>query len=91
MHPSAGAARGIADGDRVRVTSDVGALEVSVWLTEGIRPDCVFLAPGFGHASRGLKKAYGRGANASILHVTYTDPVSGGQALTQTFVSVERA
>lgn len=91
LHPAAAAQRGISDGDRVRVTSDVGDLEVKVWLTEGIRPDCVYLAPGFGHASRGLKKAYSRGANASRVHVTFTDPVSGSQALTQTFVTVERA
>jgi hypothetical protein len=25
-----------------------------------------------------------------VLHVTYTDPVSGGQALTQTTVTVEK-
>ncbi|MCC7209298.1 MAG: molybdopterin-dependent oxidoreductase [Anaerolineae bacterium] len=91
MHPSAARERSINDGDRVRVTSNVGEVEVSVWVTEGIRPDCVFLAPGFGHASKGLLKAFERGANSSILHETFTDPVSGGQALTQTFVTVERA
>jgi len=91
LHPSAAAERGIADGDLVRVTSDVGQVEVRVWLTEGIRPDCVYLAPGFGHRSRGLKIAYDRGVSSSDLHVTYTDPISGGQALTQTFVTVERA
>jgi len=69
----------------------VGQVEVRVWLTEGIRPDCVYLAPGFGHRSRGLKIAYDRGVSSSDLHVTYTDPISGGQALTQTFVTVERA
>lgn len=91
MHPSAAAERDIRDGDLVRVASDVGEVEITVWVTEGIRPDCVYMAPGFGHTSKGLKKAYGRGANASRVHVTYTDPVSGGQALTQTFVTVEKA
>jgi thiosulfate reductase/polysulfide reductase chain A len=91
MHPLAAAERGIRDGDLVRVASDVGEVEITVWVTEGIRPDCVYMAPGFGHTSKGLKKAYGRGANASRVHVTYTDPVSGGQALTQTFVTVEKA
>ncbi|MFN8373045.1 MAG: molybdopterin-dependent oxidoreductase [Anaerolineae bacterium] len=90
MNPVAASARGISDGDRVRVTSDVGELEINVWVTQGIRPDCVYMAPGFGHASRGLRNAFERGANASILHVTYTDPISGGQALTQTFVTVEK-
>jgi hypothetical protein len=26
-----------------------------------------------------------------VLHVTYVDPISGGQALSQTFVSVKKA
>jgi thiosulfate reductase / polysulfide reductase chain A len=91
LHPSAAVKRGIKDGDSVKVTSEVGELTVKVWVTEGIRPDCVFLAPGYGHQSRGLKIANNKGASSSDVHVTYTDPVSGGQALTQTFVTVERA
>jgi thiosulfate reductase/polysulfide reductase chain A len=38
-----------------------------------------------------LRTAYGVGASDSVLHVTYTDPISGGQALSQTFVSVKKA
>jgi len=38
-----------------------------------------------------LKTAYGVGACDSIVHVTYTDPISGGQALSQTFVIVKKA
>jgi hypothetical protein len=30
------------------------------------------------------------GASDSDLHITYTDPISGGQALTQTFVTVKK-
>jgi len=59
--------------------------------TEAIRPDCVYLTPGFGHLSKGLTTAFGVGASDSVLHVSYTDPVSGSQALTQTFVSVKKA
>ena len=40
---------------------------------------------------KGLKTAYGLGASDSAVHVTYTDPISGGQALSQTFVTVEKA
>ena len=49
------------------------------------------MTPGFGHLSKGLTTAYGLGECDSDLHVTYTDPVSGGQALSQTFVSVQKA
>ncbi len=91
MHPSAAAKRGIKTGDTVLVKSQAGEVEIKVWLTEGIRPDCVYMAPGYGHASKGLKKAYKRGVSSSLVHVTVTDPISGGQALTQTFVTVEKA
>ena len=29
--------------------------------TEAIRPDCVYLTPGYGHLSKGLTTAYGVG------------------------------
>lgn len=82
---------GLADNDLVKVTSDVGEVNIKLWTTEAIRSDCVYLTPGFGHLSKGLTTGYGVGASDSVLHVTYTDPVSGSQALTQTFVSVTAA
>jgi thiosulfate reductase/polysulfide reductase chain A len=48
------------------------------------------MTQGFGKLSMGLTTAYGVGASDSDVHVTVTDPVSGGQALTQTFVTVEK-
>jgi thiosulfate reductase/polysulfide reductase chain A len=48
------------------------------------------MTPGFGHLSKGFTTGYGVGASDSKLHVTYTDPISGGQALSQTFVTVKK-
>ncbi|CAG1004417.1 partial thiosulfate reductase / polysulfide reductase chain A, partial [Anaerolineales bacterium] len=91
MNPKAAAASGLAHEDLVEVTSEVGKVKVHLEVTEAIRPDCVYMTPGFGHLSMGLTTAYALGASDSDLHVTYTDPVSGGQALSQTFVSVRKA
>lgn len=91
LHPSAAQARGINTGDVAKVTSDAGTVTIKVKVTEGIRPDCVYMNQGFGKLSMGLKTAYNVGASDSDLHATFTDPVSGGQALTQTFVTVEKA
>ena len=91
LNPKAAVERGIANGDLVKVTSDAGSVKIIVKVTEGIRPDCVWMSQGFGKISMGLKTAYGMGASDSDLHVTFTDPVSGGQALSQTFVTVEKA
>ncbi len=82
---------GLKDWDTVEVTSPVGSVKVALEVTSAMRSDCVYLTPGFGHLSMALRKAYGVGASDSQLHVTYTDPISGGQALSQTFVSVKKA
>lgn len=91
MHPEAAATLGLADKDLVEIASEVGKAQVALHLTKAIRTDCVYMTPGFGHLSKGLQIAYGLGASDSALHVTYVDPISGGQALTQTFVSVKKA
>lgn len=82
---------GLSDGDLVEVASSVGKVNVRLLATQAIRSDCVYLAPGFGHVSKGLNTAYGVGASSSVLHLTFTDPISGGQALSQTCVTVKKA
>ena len=81
---------GLVDNDLVEVTSAIGTITINLRVTEAIRPDSVFMAPGFGHQSMGLRTAFGVGASSSDVHVTYTDPVSGSQALSQTFVTVRK-
>ncbi len=91
MNPLAAKAHGLADWDVVLVESEVGKVKVTLQVTPAIHPDCVYLSPGNGHLSKGLRTAFGVGASDSDLHVSYTDPISGGQALSQTFVVVKKA
>ncbi len=91
MNTQAAASLGLADGDWVEITSQAGKAHSQLLVTQAIRPDCVYLTPGYGHLSKGLTTAYGIGTCDSVLHVTYTDPISGSQALSQTFVSVKKA
>ncbi len=90
MNASTAKARGLKDNDLVEVSSEIGKVIVRLEATQAIRPDCVYLAPGYGHLSMGLTTAYGTGASDSVLHATFTDPISGGQALSQTFVTVKK-
>lgn len=90
MNTKVASKQGLSDGDWVNVTSEVGNINILLHATEAIRPDCVYMTPGFGHLSKGLTTAFGIGASDSVLHVTYTDPISGGQALSQTFVTVKK-
>jgi thiosulfate reductase/polysulfide reductase chain A len=91
IHPKSAETLGVANYDTVEVASEVGSTKLRAEVTESIREDCVYMTPGFGHISKGLRTAYGVGGSDSALHVTYTDPISGSQALTQTFVSVKKA
>jgi len=90
MNAQTARSMGLADNDTVEVASSVGKVQIQLLATQAIRPDCVYMTPGFGHMSKGLRVAYGEGASDSDLHETYTDPVSGGQALSQTFVTVKK-
>lgn len=91
LHTQPAAARGIQEGDWVYVESAAGKIKIKAHVTEAIRPDCAYTTPGFGHLSKGNRVSYGKGASDSVVHVTYTDPASGGQALSQTFVKVYKA
>jgi thiosulfate reductase/polysulfide reductase chain A len=90
MNAKVAAKRGLVEGNWVEVTSKAGIANLILHTTEAIRPDCVYLTPGYGHLSKGLTTAFGTGASDSALHVTYTDPISGGQALSQTFVTIKK-
>lgn len=91
MNAQTAAGLGLATDDWVLVTSDAAQIHTKLLATQAIRPDCVYMTPGYGHLSKGLKTAFGVGASDSALHVTYTDPISGSQALSQTFVTVKKA
>ena len=53
IHTKAAAARGISDGDLVRVTSSLGYIVTRAHVTEGIRPDVVAISTACGHPSYG--------------------------------------
>ncbi|AFM42167.1 anaerobic dehydrogenase, typically selenocysteine-containing [Desulfosporosinus acidiphilus SJ4] len=91
LHTSVAARLGIKTDDDVVLESDVGKVTIKAQVTEGIRPDCIFMVGGFGHVSKGLRSAYKLGASDSALHKTVTDPLSGGSALSETFVTVSKA
>lgn len=90
MHPKAAKARGIKSGDLVRVTSEIGSINVRVHLTPAARPDTIVLPFGFGHWAHG-RWAKGRGENASAIIPNISDPISGLTSNYSTLVTVEKA
>ena len=80
LHPLLAHGLGVADGDAVRLTSARGTLVATAALSDGIRPDTVFLPF---HWAGDL--------SANLLTNDATDPVSGMPEFKVCAVQVERA
>ena len=92
IHPLTAKPWGIENGQYIRLKNQDGKSSgrVRARLTERIRPDCVYMAHGFGHTQKKLRRAYGRGADDSVLMTRVKiDPIMGGQALRHNFVTFE--
>ncbi|HCF6154389.1 TPA: molybdopterin oxidoreductase family protein [Pseudomonas aeruginosa] len=97
MHPRDLEGRGLVDGQRVRVRSRVGSVEVEVAASSEMMPGVVSLPHGWGHARPGVQLAIARaqaGASASANDLTderHLDLLSGNAALNGLPVEVEAA
>jgi thiosulfate reductase/polysulfide reductase chain A len=59
-------------------------------LQRRIRADGVYLVHGFGHSSKGLRRARGKGASDARLITRYvTDPLMGGTGMSVNFVTLD--
>ena len=54
LHPDDAAQRGLCDGAAVRVSSQIGSIEVPLQITDTIRPGVVSIPHGFGHDRPGV-------------------------------------
>ncbi|WP_245585167.1 molybdopterin-dependent oxidoreductase [Solimonas flava] len=95
MHPDDLAARGLHDGQRVRVRSRVGAIDVEVQASDAIMRGVVSLPHGWGHARPGVQQRIASrhpGASANDLtDERCLDALSGNAALNGVAVQVEAA
>ncbi len=94
IHPSDAEAHCIRSGDRVRVTSRVGAVEIPAEVTDAVMRGVVSLPHGYGHRAPGIRlKVAAEHAGASINDLTdpdEIDPLSGTAVLSGVPVRVER-
>ncbi|MEZ5092256.1 molybdopterin-dependent oxidoreductase [Nocardioides sp.] len=92
MHPDDLADRGLADGDRVRIASRVGAVETEVSASDSMMPGVVSLPHGFGHGRAGARMSRAEAVDGvSINDLTDGErlDVSGNAAFSGTPVTVE--
>ena len=82
----------IRDGDRVTLENSDGhtSLPILVRTTSGIRPDCAYVAHGFGQLAPGLHRANSKGAsdNALISRIAI-DPIMGSTGMRVNFIRVK--
>lgn len=94
IHPDDASALGIAEGDRVRVRSDIGEVELPAEVSDRVRRGIVCIPHGWG--SRVFSPADGadpivHGVNRNLLvDHRVVDPFSGTPNLNSTRVAVER-
>jgi anaerobic selenocysteine-containing dehydrogenase len=95
MSPADAAARGLADGARVRVTSRTGSIEVPLEVTSAMRDGVVCVPHGFGHDRPGARlRVASAHAGASINDLTderAVDALSGNAAFSGVPVEVGAA
>lgn len=85
LHPDDAARIGVAEGDRARVTSRAGEVDVPVEITDAIMPGVVSIPHGWGHGVDGTRLSVARehaGVNSNLLgDEQIVDPVSGNAVL----------
>lgn len=95
MHPQDLASRGLVDGQRVRVRSRVGSIEIEVAASDEVMAGVVSLPHGWGHRRPGVQLSIASeqgGASANDLtDERHLDALSGNTALNGVPVEVEAA
>ena len=92
IHADDASARGIADGDEVKLASRVGEIRVTARVTDRVMPGCVCLPHGFGQGRDGVLLSHAAtlpGASYNdVSDETAVDPLSGNAALNALAVTV---
>jgi anaerobic selenocysteine-containing dehydrogenase len=95
MHPDDARARNLGSGSKATLASRVGAVEVTVEITDAMMPGVVSLPHGWGHSRQGTQISTAvRHAGVSINDVTdhaIYDPLSGTAAVSGVAVEVRAA
>ncbi|MCR4942367.1 MAG: thiosulfate reductase PhsA [Campylobacter sp.] len=68
--------KGLKNGDKVVLSNQFGKQSGTLFVTEGIREDMLFVYHGFGHVAPALENIHNVGINDSVLLSTEEGPVS---------------
>ena len=94
VHPQTADEYGINTGEQVHITSAVGALKVTVAITDEIMPNVVSLPHGWGHHRKGMKMSVAQSSpGVSVNDITdhnFVDELSGNAALNGVPVTIQK-
>ena len=95
VHPDTPERLGLVDGERARVRSRVGEVDVPVEVTDAIMPGVVSIPHGWGHDAPGARLSVAAtkpGVNSNVLaDEELVEPISGNAVLNGIPVTVEPA
>ena len=93
LHPDDAEQRGLSDGQRVRVASSVGAIELPLELSDEMRQGVISIPHGFGHKRKGVGwRVAAEHGGASVNDVTdpaIVDRLTGNAAFNDVPVRIE--
>ncbi|MGC2857701.1 molybdopterin-dependent oxidoreductase [Novispirillum sp. DQ9] len=90
VHPSVAAKKGIRNGDRIRLKSELGTVEAVAKVSELTRPDTIVLPFEHGHWQHG-RWAKDRGTHVDTIVVNQSDRITGMANFYTLKVTVEKA
>lgn len=91
IHPETAKKRGIKDGEKVKVKSDLGHIEGFVRYFEGVRPDTLVFPMEHGHWAHGRWAKNRMPGHGGEITVNQSDRITGQCNYYTTKVSIERA
>ncbi|MBI1965862.1 MAG: molybdopterin-dependent oxidoreductase [Betaproteobacteria bacterium] len=91
IHPETARQRGIRNGDRVRISNELGAITARAHVYPATRPDTVVLPFGFGHWAHGRWASSRKTGNGCEIIPNVSEPVSGLASYYTVKVKVEKA
>ncbi|MBK1672170.1 molybdopterin oxidoreductase [Ectothiorhodospira shaposhnikovii] len=91
INPKTARARGIPDGSRVRISSDLGAIEGYCKYYEGVRPDTLVFPMEHGHWAHGRWAKGRKPGHSGEITVNQSDRITGQCSYYTTKVRIERA
>jgi anaerobic selenocysteine-containing dehydrogenase len=91
IHPETAKKRGIRNGDRVKISNDLGAIYARAHIYPASRPDTVVMPYGFGHFAHGRWAKSRSSGNVNEILPNVSEPISNAALVHAVTVKVEKA